>query len=101
MRTRPSPAGAATAGPTGMSLPATYEDVTRLLGDIDPLLVERILSTGATADEIDEALRASQDELGFGEESHAPSSPCVASVRAVVDELTAEAEERGEDDARA
>ncbi len=67
--------------------PATAADVNRALGDVDPLIVERILETGASAAEIAEALRESLEEHGFGEESHAPSSSRVAEVRAVLDEL--------------
>lgn len=66
---------------------ASASDVSRLLGDVDPLIVERIVSIGASPDEIDEALREAQDEVGFGEAPHAPSSPRVHEVRAVLDEL--------------
>jgi hypothetical protein len=67
---------------------ATATDVNRLLGDVDPLVLERILETGATPDEVAEALRVVEQERGFGEEPHVPSSPRVAEVRAVLDELT-------------
>ena len=77
--------------------PATAADVSRMLGDVDPLILERILSTGASVDEIDEALREAEDEGGFGEEHHVPSSPRVLAVRAVLDELT-EVELELEDD---
>lgn len=80
------------------SRPATAADVNRMLGEVDALVVSRILATGVTVDELDEALRATEDELGFGEESHPPSSPRVAAVRQVLDELAAEeaaAEEEG------
>jgi hypothetical protein len=70
-----------------MKHPATANDVSRLLGDVDQLVVERILSTGASVDEIDEALREVEDEQGFGEEPHQPSSPAVAEVRSVLYEL--------------
>ena len=66
--------------------PATAADVNRMLGDVDPLIAERILETGASADEIDEALRESMDERGF-EQPRPPSSSRVAEVRAVLDEL--------------
>ncbi len=71
-----------------MKNPASANDVSQLLGDVDPLAIERIISTGATSDEIVEALRATQDEYGFGEESHEPSSPAVAEVRAVLSDLS-------------
>lgn len=67
--------------------PATADDVLRMLGEVDPLIVERILATGASPDEIGEALREVEDEHGFGEDRHVPSSPRVAEVRAVLDEL--------------
>ena len=67
---------------------ATATDVSRLLGDdVDPLILERILATGATPDEIGEALRVVEDERGFGEAPHEPSSPKVAEVRAVLHEM--------------
>jgi hypothetical protein len=66
---------------------ATATDVNRLLGDVDPLVLERILAVGATPDEIAEALRVVEQERGFGEEPHEPSSPRVAEVRAVIDDL--------------
>lgn len=68
--------------------PATATDINRLLGEVDPLVVERILETGATPDEIGEALRVVEQEHGFGEEPHPPSSPRVAEVRALIDELS-------------
>jgi hypothetical protein len=70
-----------------MTNPATASDVNRLIGDADPLVVERILATGASVDEIDEALREAEDERGFGEEPHQASSARVAEVIAVLNEL--------------
>ena len=45
-----------------MKAPATANEVNRILGDVDPLVVERILATGASADEISEALSEVEDE---------------------------------------
>ena len=70
--------------------PATANDVLRMLGDVDPLIVERILATGASPDEIVEALRSVEDEIGFGEESHEPSSGRVAEIRALMWDVMAE-----------
>jgi hypothetical protein len=70
-----------------MKNPATANDVSRLLGEVDPLVLERILTTGASADEIAEALTVAEDERGFGEEPHEPSTPKVAEVRALIDEM--------------
>ncbi len=78
---------------------ATPTDVNRLIGDVDPLILERILETGATPDEISEALLVVEDERGFGEEAHMPSSPRVAEVRAVLDEMSVlEPDEPDEDE---
>lgn len=71
----------------GMTNRATASDVNRLIGDADPLVIERILATGASVDELDEALREAEDERGFGEETRAASSPRVTEVRAVLMEL--------------
>ena len=65
---------------------ATANDVSQLLGDIDPIVLERILAIGATSDEIAEALLVVEQERGFGEQRHVPSTPKVVEVRAVLDE---------------
>lgn len=80
--------------------PASVDDVHRLLGDLDPLIAERIVATGASADEIDEALREIQDEHGFGEIVHDASSTRVAEVRAVLEEDDVLGEDLDELDAR-
>ena len=68
------------------SAPASATDVSRLLGDVDPIVVERIVGTGASLDEIGEALREEIDEISF-DESHVPSSPRVTEVRRLIEEL--------------
>lgn len=73
---------------------ATESDISRLLGEVDPLTVARILAIAPSVDELDEALRTVEEEQGFGEEPRTPSSARVASVREVLAELAAqEAEE--------
>ena len=69
---------------------ATAADVTRLLGDVDPLTIARILAVAPTRDEVDQAFRTVEDELAFGEEPRTPASARVASVRAVIAELLAD-----------
>ena len=83
-----------------MKNPASASDVNRLLGEADPLIVERIIATGATPDEIAEALRGVEDERGFGEETHDPSTPRVAEVRALLHELSVLDDDIDEDDSR-
>ena len=79
--------------------PASADDVHRVIGDIDPVLVERIILTGASADEIAEAVRELEDERGFGEMHHVGSSSRVSEVRAILDDfyvLDAEVDETAE-----
>jgi hypothetical protein len=61
-------------------------------------VLERILATGATPDEIGEALRVVEQERGFGEEPHEPSSPRVAEVQAILDDLAVLDSELEEDE---
>jgi hypothetical protein len=68
-------------------LPVTALEVNSLLGEVDPLVVERILEVGATFDEFAEALSAAEDEAAYGEVPHVPSSPRVLEVRHILDEL--------------
>jgi len=68
-------------------VPASASEIQRLLGDVEPMIVARVLATNASADEIGEALREVEDEAGFGEDPHEPSSPRVAEVRAILDEM--------------
>jgi hypothetical protein len=69
------------------AIPATSYDVARVIGDVDPGIVERIVLTGASADEITEAVRELEDERGFGEMHHVGSSARVAEVRAILDDF--------------
>jgi hypothetical protein len=77
--------------------PATAQDVEAMLGELDAIVVERILATHATADEVAEAVGAIEDEDGFGE-PHQPSSPREAEVRAILESLVFEASEDVERD---
>lgn len=70
-----------------MQIPATASDVHRLLGDLDPVVLERLLEIGASPDEIGAALCSVEDEHGFGEERRASSSSKIDEVRALLDEL--------------
>lgn len=66
---------------------ATHAQIVELLGDVDDLFVKRIEDTGASLDEIGEALDEVQSEDVLGEPSHTASSPRVAQVRAILEEL--------------
>jgi DNA-binding transcriptional MerR regulator len=74
---------------------ASYEQIVEVLGDVDPLFVKRVEETGASLDEIGEALGDLGDERAGGERRIA-SSPRVAEVRAILEELFDEPED-GED----
>jgi hypothetical protein len=67
--------------------PATAAEVTNLLGEIDPIAVERLVATGATIDEIAQAATDLDDEVEFAESSRVASSPREAELRAILDEL--------------
>lgn len=64
----------------------TREDVTDLLGDVDPAIAERIAETGATVDELGAALDDLDHERRFGER-RVPASTTIAAVRSILDEL--------------
>jgi hypothetical protein len=65
---------------------ASYQQIVELLGEVDPLFVKRIEDTGASVDEIGEALSDVESER-FGAERRLVSSPRVAEVRAILDEM--------------
>lgn len=68
----------------GAVVPASTNEVQALLGEIDPMVVARVLATNASVDEIAEAVRGNDDG---GELSFLPaSSSRVAEVRAILDE---------------
>lgn len=72
-----------------MTSPATASDIADVLGDIDGFLVEQILGTRATVDEIVEALAAVEDEQRIGERREL-TSPRAAEVRALLEEAAEE-----------
>lgn len=65
---------------------ASYQQIVELLGDVDPLFVNRLENTGASFDEISEALGQLEDDQ-FGPERRAAASPRVAEVRAILEEV--------------
>ncbi len=69
---------------------ATASEIVALLGELEPLTLDRLLATGATLGEIAEAVSAIEDEGGFDEIHHAPSTPREAEVRAILQELVFE-----------
>jgi len=73
---------------------ATHAQIVELLGDVDELYVKRLEDTGASLDEIGEALGDLEDEERLGEPPRVASSPRVAEVRAILAELLDE----GDDD---
>lgn len=74
---------------------ATAADLIAILGELEPIAIDRLLATAATVDEVTAAAAALEDEEGFGETHHEPSSPREAEVRAILEELVFEnAEDR-------
>lgn len=76
-----------TAARSRMRHPATRSEIVELLGELEPLTLERLVTTGATLDEVAEAVCAIEDEDAFGEIHHAPSTPREAEIRAILEEL--------------
>jgi hypothetical protein len=74
---------------------ATREDVQSILGDLDDLVIERVLATGATSEEIAEALASLDDAQRSGDQPHLPTSGTVVEVRAILQELAADDQEDG------
>lgn len=66
-----------------MSTPARNEEVSALLGEVDPLVIERVLETGASIDEISEGLRLAADDA----DGTMPSTSAVVEVRGILYEL--------------
>jgi hypothetical protein len=65
--------------------PATREEVAALLGDVDDSYVDRVLDTGASLDEIGEAIDDLEGKLT--EPRHVPSTVSVAEVHEILEEL--------------
>jgi hypothetical protein len=68
-----------------MATPATAGDLKAQLGEADELVLERIVETRATVDEVAEALADLGDERQSGERREPPSTR-VAEVRAILEE---------------
>lgn len=65
---------------------ATAQELEDLLGDVNPLIIERILATQATTAEVADALADAEDERRF-QERRAPMSARVAEVREILEEI--------------
>ena len=77
--------------------PASAAEIVGLLGELEPLTLDKLLATGATIYEVAEAVNAIEDdEDAFGEIHHAPSSSKEAEVRALLEDLVFETFEERE-----
>jgi DNA-binding transcriptional MerR regulator len=76
---------------------ASHDEIVELLGDVDELMVKRIEDTGASIDEIGEALSDLQDEGVVGRAL--ASSPRVVEVRAILAEMLDDTEQDLDEDA--
>lgn len=70
--------------------PASSSELVDLLGELEPLTLQQLLATGASIDEVAEAVSAIEDEDAFGEIHHPPSSSREAAVRAILEALVLE-----------
>ena len=74
---------------------ATREDVQSILGELDDLIIERIVETGASSEEIAEALASLDDAQRSGDQPHVPTSGKVVEVRAILQDLAADDDDEG------
>jgi hypothetical protein len=63
------------------------EEITSILGEVDDELAAEIVATGATADELIEAVEAVKTETDLGEPAPEPSTGRAAVLRGLVLEL--------------
>lgn len=82
----------------GAEHPASTPELIDLLGAVEPITLDRLLATGATIAEVAEAVSAIEDEQAFGEVHHSPSTPRVAEVQAILEDLMFESFEEREDE---
>lgn len=79
----------------GMAAPsATVEEIGELLGYADRALVQQVVDTGASIEEVAAALDDLEEIRRFGE-SRLPASPRVAQLRRILEPLYAESGEDG------
>jgi hypothetical protein len=72
------------------------QNVIQQLGELDDLAIARIVETGASEEELSEAIVAVEREGEEGEPTGAPRTVGIAKLRAILSELAAE--ERDQDE---
>lgn len=72
------------------SVPATANEVRDVLGDVDDLVVERVLETGASVEEIASAVASLEYQQVLGEASAAQVTGPTLTVRAILEECLPE-----------
>jgi hypothetical protein len=65
------------------------EEVIAIVGEINRRVIDQILATGATRDEVATALAEVEDNLGFDDHRSASPSPRIAAVRALLEPVLA------------
>lgn len=70
--------------------------VREMIGEVDDLVVARILQTGATEAELAEAMGETELEEQMGEAGPPPPTPRVAELRAILAEVLREDEQAQE-----
>ncbi len=74
------------------------QDLRQLLGEIDDVVIERIIDAEASFDDVVEALHDVEDEREFGEAPGTPSSASAAEVRVILRELFDERDDEEADE---
>ena len=71
------------------SPPVSSEEIVEVLGEVDASIVDRIVDTGASADELGEAIDDLDHERRFAER-RLPASTRIAELRSILDDLSQE-----------
>lgn len=75
---------------------ATHDEIVALIGEMDELLLERLVATGASVDEISEAWADLENEHRLEEGRTVGVSPRVAEVRAILEQVQEDIEDEGD-----
>jgi hypothetical protein len=66
-------------------IPISRDDLIHVVGELDDLVAAELVATGATVEELIEAVRELEREAELGEVTAPPSTPRVAALRALLE----------------
>jgi hypothetical protein len=65
----------------------TKEQVTQHLGELDDLMIARIIETGVTESELQAVVQEFRRDAEFGEETHERPKPAITHLLALLEEI--------------